>query len=482
MHPLARAGRNLALKTAGEVLARLSFFLLFIYAARVLGAGGYGRYSYAASLAALALIGMDLGLNTLFVRDGAQRPAEVADYAGTLLLIKALLAGLVMLLLLWFCLALGHDPSQTWLILAVALVQVLWGFSELGVAGLNALERMDQEALVKSSARLAALLLAGGLLLAGAGLWGLVAGLIMANALAAGLSLWFLRRRAGFRLRLERRFLAYLARESLPLALTNVFILVFVRVDMVMLEFMGRSFEEIGWYAAGVRVIDAVGIVPALVAGASLPVLASLAGRDPEALGKLFRQGQRLLVILGLPAAMGLWAVRQQAALLIFGPEFGETARAFWWLAPVLVFLFVNFLQLGALIALGRQKSCALATGLCVVVNLGLNLWFIPAYGFMGAAAATLVTEAVLFALCAWFIRRRLGPSGLLRQAWRPALAAALMGLALHWLGAWPLWALIGVGMVVYAAALLALGGLTLAELKDLWQLLRRPPQEGGAG
>jgi O-antigen/teichoic acid export membrane protein len=483
MHPLARAGRNLVLKTTGEVLARISFFFLFIYAARMLGAEEFGIFSYAATLAALALVGMDLGLNMLFVRDGAQKPSAVGGYAGTMLALKLGLAALVMVALLVFCLAKGHAQDQIGLILAVTLVQILWGLSELGVAGLNALERMDQEALVKSTGRLAALIFAGGLLYWGAGLWGLVAGLILANLYAAGLSLWLLKTRAGFSLRMERGFLVYLLKEALPLALTNVFVLVFVRVDIVMLELMGRSFTEIGWYAAGVRVIDGVGMVPIMVAGASLPVLASLAKKDTKATAKLYSQAQRFLLILCLPAAMGLWVVRDQVALTVYGQEFAETARAFLWLAPVLAFLFINYLQLNSLTALGKQKLCALATGLCVLVNVGLNLWLIPSHGFMGAAAATLLTEIVLFAFCAWFIHHSIGASGLAERAWRPALAALIMGLSLYWLTHWPLVALLALGLATYAIALLALRGLTMSELRDLRHIMRSPDAlEGGSG
>lgn len=470
MQPLARAGRNLALKSLGELLARLCFLALFIYAARALGAGEYGRYSYASSLAALALIGMDLGLNTLFVRDGARDHDQVAAYAGTLLLIKSVLAALVLALLWGLARPEGAGAA---LVLAVAGAQALWGLSELGVAGHNALERMDREALVKTCGRLAALVLAGGMLLMGWGLWGLVSGLLAANAFAAALSLRLLWAKGRFRLRLERDFLAYLGREALPLALTSVFILVYFRVDIVMLDMMGRGFTEIGWYSAGVRIVDAVGVVPAMVAGSVLPVLASLAAGAPDALARLYRQSLRLLLILGLPAAVGLFVVRQQAAVLIYGPDFLPTARAFVWLAPVLVFLFLNHLQLATLTALGRQRLCAVATFICVPLNLGLNLLLIPPYGFVGAAAATLVTELALFTMCAGFIRARLGGSGLPGRAWRPALAAAIMGAGLYLAPAWHVLILMAAGAALYALALLALGGLRPDELRELLALLR---------
>jgi O-antigen/teichoic acid export membrane protein len=304
--------------------------------------------------------------------------------------------------------------------------------------------------------------------------WGLVGGLLVANALAAGLSLGFLWRLARFRLRLERGFLRYLARESLPLALTNVFILVYFRVDMVMLQLMGRGYAEIGWYAAAVRVIDAVAVVPALVSGAALPVLSGLARDDRQGFGRLYRQAQRLLIVLGLPAAVGLWAVREQVAVLVYGPRFAPTGLAFCWLAPALALLFLNFLQLGALTALGRQRLCAWSTGMCVVVNVGLNLWLIPAYGFQGAAAATLFTELALFAMCAWFLRAEAGLRQTAAQALRPMAAVGVMAVGLSFTRGLPLPIIIATAAALYGGALLVFRGLTVEELARLRSMLLR--------
>ncbi len=477
MKPLARAGRNLAFKTLGEALARVFFLLLFIYAARVLGAVEFGRYSFAAALGALALVGMDLGLNTLLVRQGARHRQQVGSYAGTLLLLKSALALLVLALLYLFCRLSAIDPRDAALVLVVALAQTCWGMVEFAVSGLNALERMDQEAWVRSIGRLAALFWAGGLLLAGWGLWGLVGGLLAANALAMTLGLVFLRGQARFSLRLDRRFLGRLWRRALPLALVNVFMLVYFRVDMVMLEMMGRSYQEIGWYGAAVRVMDGVGVIPMLVSRSLLPVLSDLAGRDQPALARLYAQGRRLLIIVALPAALGLWTVRRELTLFIYGAKFAPAAQAFFWLAPALAFLFLSFLQLNTLIAAGRQHQAAWATGISALLNLGLNLVFIPAYGFAGAAAATLVTHLVLCSLCAWFIRDLgIGIPG--QRELPPLLAAVIMGLGLYFTRGLPLPIIIASAMALYGLALLVLGGITPAELARMWDMLRRPGTE----
>lgn len=463
--PLARAGRNLAQKSLGEAAARLCFLLLFILAARTLGAAEFGLFSYASALAGLAFIGSDLGLSTLVVRDGARRPDRVGELAGTAAVLKAALGALVLGGIWAFAAFSGR--GQTGIIMAVALAAALWSASELGVAGLNALERMDLEARVKAAGRLVSLLLAGGALIMGWGLWGFVLGLVVSNLFAAILSFRLLGRRVRLTPRLDGARLGGMLGRALPLALVSVFILVYVRVDMVMLEMMGVGYREIGWYAAAVRVVDAVGVLPGMAAGAMLPVLSGLAAGPPEGFARLYRQGQRFLLALGLPAAVGLWLVRRPLTELVFGREFAPAAAALAWLGPALGVVFLNHLQIAALTALGRQRAAAWATGACVLVNVGLNLAAIPRWGFAGAAAATLVTETALLAACLAVLGRALGGTGFWSGLWRPVLAAGIMGLVLLLLPAWPLWALAPAGAAVYAGALAALGGVP-------WGLARR--------
>ena len=462
------------LKSLGEAGARLCYAVLFIIAARMLGQDDWGLFTYAGSVAALAVVGVDLGLNTLIIRDGARDPEKLPLYAGNILIIKSVLVVMVLGLLLLFCRLQGHDAVTSILVMAMALNMSIGGIKEFAISGLNALECMDKEAIAKIASRVTALLLCGAGLLYGLGLTGLVGGILVSSSLGCVLAMIFLARRIRFDFAVQKGFLGYLFRESLPLALNNIFILVYFRVDILMLEFFGQSMASIGWYGAGVRLIDAVGMLPGMISLGMMPVLSSLAGRDPAAMRRLYAQGQSLLLILGIPAAVGLYALRQEVVLFVFGEQFAPTAQAFVWLAPVLAMLFLNYMQLKMLTVLGRQRLCAWSTGLCVLVNIGLNLVLIPRYGYVGAAAATLATEAVLLLLCGLFLHRLVHGTGqLLRQTWRPALAAGIMWLAL-WAGT-GLWLPLSIllGGLVYLGALFAVRGITPAQGRELLAIVR---------
>ena len=118
----------------------------------------------------------------------------------------------------------------------------------------------------------------------------------------------------------------------------------------------------------------------------------------------------------------------------------------------------------------GRTELSFPATATAVVVNVGLNLVLIPPYGALGSAWATVVTEvltmALMFATCLWRMR--------LRPPLRPILAAlasaGLMALAIAAVQPLGLVPALVVGGAVYAAAILATGGIRLAELRALAQ------------
>ena len=251
--------------------------------------------------------------------------------------------------------------------------------------------------------------------------------------------------------------------------MASIFILVYVRIDMVMLEAMGRPMQELGWYGAAVKLVDAVGMAPALAAGALLPVIASLTARRRDEAVKLFRQGQRPAFALGAAGRGRALHAAHSGQRLFVRPQIHRYAGGLCLAGShVGGVFFLNHLQLAMLTALGRQNVVARATGLCALLNVALNLLLIPGYGFMGAAAATCGTETVLCAQCALTLRGEIGRGGLLAGLWPPLTASGVMVLLLWGIGTWPLWAALPLGAAAYVGVLALLGGLPWKELKNL--------------
>ncbi|MFQ5788749.1 MAG: polysaccharide biosynthesis C-terminal domain-containing protein, partial [Thermodesulfobacteriota bacterium] len=224
------------------------------------------------------------------------------------------------------------------------------------------------------------------------------------------------------------RFWKYILRESLPLALTVIFTVIYFKIDVVMLSLIRGDDSEIGWYSAAMRLIELVGVVPALIVSALFPIFSGLHKDSVGSLKKVFKASFRYLSVAALPIAVGILLLSDRLVYTIYGREYLQTIPALKILAFALIFIFVNYVLMNILVAVDRQKVNAIIAGTCVFVNVALNLCLIPHYGYMGAGAATVITEIVLFALGLYFVAKYVCKVNIIVLLIRPLISVIIMG------------------------------------------------------
>jgi O-antigen/teichoic acid export membrane protein len=60
---------------------------------------------------------------------------------------------------------------------------------------------------------------------------------------------------------LDLKLCKYILKESWPLFLTSVFVIIFMRIDQIMLFYM-KGTEAVGYYSAAVRIVETLSIIP----------------------------------------------------------------------------------------------------------------------------------------------------------------------------------------------------------------------------
>jgi O-antigen/teichoic acid export membrane protein len=237
---------------------------------------------------------------------------------------------------------------------------------------------------------------------------------------------------SGFRLtpeirRIVRRFLIY----GVPMMLWYVASNVLHREDVYVIGLF-RGAREVGLYSVNYNVVFAIsGLINTPVLLAAGPILYHQWGSG------LFDQAKatitnmtELYLILGLPFVGGMYALGTPLVSVILGSQFRAGAsilvpvaigRALWGVANV----GHKGLELSEkpLIIAGS----ALAAG---VLNLGLNLVFVPIYGYIAAAYVTLVSYAVYSALIWWQSKSYVSWCIDFRGAWRYCVPTLLATVA----------------------------------------------------
>jgi O-antigen/teichoic acid export membrane protein len=192
-------------------------------------------------------------------------------------------------------------------------------------------------------------------------------------------------------------------------------------------------------------------------------VVRAMESSGVEAARRQLRSNGTLLLAIIVPAATGLWMLSGPVIQLFVGETYRETAALVFPLI-VLAAFFAGFGQahFQHAFTLGRRTMLlALLMGIASVANVGLNLALIPVFGVAGAAYASVAAFALLM-LLSWAVGRRVFP---VPMPWRSGacivLASAVMGAVLLFLEpprtTIGLLVQIGLGALVYAAALLAL-------------------------
>ncbi|PKL62057.1 MAG: polysaccharide biosynthesis protein [Methanomicrobiales archaeon HGW-Methanomicrobiales-2] len=251
--------------------------------------------------------------------------------------------------------------------------------------------------------------------------------------------------------------------------------LVFSYADTIMIgHFMTEA--DIGIYRVALQLTSIATFVTIALHATLYPKVSYWGKQDDlasveNALARAFTYS----LLLAAPVLAGGWILGERLLYFFYGASFSTGAPALAILLLVQVAHVFVFLQTMCLNALDRPKDSFRVTAIAVAANVGLNLYLIPAYGIVGASAATLVTMV----LNATLAHRALSRSIRVRIEPRPVgnivLAAFVMGvvvvvysLVIPLTNIFVVLGAVALGGVVYLLLLLRIDKGIHDELKEL--------------
>ena len=387
-------------KVGADAAGRLLQLLLFVIAARVLPIDSFGRYAFALAVGLLLAQLSDAGLQFSLLRRlaGGLAGEEAAHAVGTALVARTLVTVPLALLVPPLAIAAGGSTVEMVAVAVVMLAAIASGYADLLAQVLRAAGRLELEAGIWMTTRVALVAAGAAALASGTGLAGLAAAHLLAAAGAVVTTTAVVRRFIEPRRPVGPREVRAALTAALPVAAALAASLLMFRIDIVLLEWL-RGPESVAQYSTAFRLFEASLIVPAAVMAAAFPALVRAVPRRAPLRSVGVRTGA-VLVALGVTVALAAWVAGPALLELLFGDRYAGAGVLLRVLAVAIPVMFLNSLLTQALIAIGRAWRQAVAMALALLVNVGLNLLLIPAYDAAGAAIATVAAEGVLLAGC----------------------------------------------------------------------------------
>lgn len=261
---------------------------------------------------------------------------------------------------------------------------------------------------------------------------------------------WPALRREGFRYQPIISFTDPVVREILrlmapaTLGLAAVQINVFVNTHLA----TGQEPGAVSWLQYAFRLMYLpIGLFGVTIATASLPDISRQAAVDDmRAIRATVSRGLRLMLMLNVPATIGLMALAGPIVGLIYEREAftasdtASTAAALMLYAPGLVGYSAVKIASPTFYSLRDSRTPVMVSILSIAVNLGFNLVLVRLLGFKGLALGTATAALVNAVVLLWLLRGRLGgiEGGRVARAFGKITVASLaMGAAAYGSAGW---------------------------------------------
>lgn len=424
-----------------------------------------GSYTFALQFTTMLTFLAGLGLQNLLVRETSRAPEDTRSWID--LTSGLLLASGVLTVFTSLVAAAALPHTSTGMLIGVGLAAIgLVGqtFGGLLSGAFYARERMGVETRATLVAESSFLLLGLLVLFGGGTALGLVAAYAASRLVLPTALLRTYRANVGpIRPTLSWSLARPLLRRCVPFCLDDLLTATYVRADVTLLQVF-RGAREVGLYTSATLLTMTANVLARVLNWSLFPRLSRTAGTP--AFRATVATSVRLLMLVGMPLAVGPFLLGRQVMDVLWGNRFDAALPCYLLLTLVVPVRFLGHTTGTALTATDRQTSRTWAVGAAAVLNVGLNLWLIPTHGFLGAGVATLVTETALTATYSLLLLRAVGTFCRAGDLARPALATVPMALVLLLLRDHAALVLtIAAGAATYTAAAVAVGAVTMAEL-----------------
>jgi O-antigen/teichoic acid export membrane protein len=367
-----------------------------VWIARYLGPEQFGLLSFATAFVGLFGAIATMGLQGIVVRDIVRDPGGKEETLGTAAVLQflgGLIAyGLILATIFW----LRADDLMAKAIIAILGSMMLFKVSEIAVYWFESQVLSKYTVWMQNGLFLVFAAVKVGLILQNAPLIAFALAM-MAEALVVALLMLLMLGMHGPRLsRLTASFnrTKTLLADSWPLLLSSIAVMIYMKIDQIMLGQMIGD-EAVGIYSAAVRVSEVWYFVPMAIVASVFPAILEAKKRSEKQYNDRLQRLYDLMVWLAIAVALPMTFLSTTIVTLLFGDAYAQAGSVLAIHIWAAVFVFLGVASGKWFLAENRQILSLQRTVFGAIANLFLNFILIPKFGVFGAAWATVISYAI---------------------------------------------------------------------------------------
>ena len=380
---------------AEQLLRMVAGLLVGIWVARYLGPEQFGVFSYAIAFASLFSSIAKLGLDGIVVRDLVREPDQRDLYLGTAFWLK-LGGAFVMLGAVALATQLTSSDRTTNLYILIIASGAIFQSFEVVAFYFQSRVLSKFVSICKMTQLLISSLLKLYFILTGADLICFVL-VTLVDQMTLALSLYMAYRYqklGGFYRHFDMTIVKQFLRDSWPLIFSGLVIMIYMRIDQIMIkEMLGE--REVGLYSAAVRISELWYFIPSIITSSLFPSIINAKKISEKLYYTRLQRLYTLMVWLAIAIALPVTFWSDWLVILLYGEAYREAGFVLMIHVWAGVFVFLGVASESWLISENLQRISFYRAFLGAGINVILNLVLIPIYGLIGAAIATVIAQAM---------------------------------------------------------------------------------------
>ena len=279
------------------------------------------------------------------------------------------------------------------------------------------------------------------------------------------LSMWLPAREFIGRPRFDLKYVEYHLKPILLLFLPQIAISLYANLDRTMLGALAST-KDVGILLTLVTSLGSV----------MLPRVSSLLGTgDHKAVNKMHEISFLIYNLVIFPIMAGMLIVNDDFVQFFLGKDFQDARYAIAIMIFRMFFIgWTNIMGFQMLIPHNKNKEYMISTTVPAILSVGLNLLFLPKFGYIGAAIVSVLTEALVWGIQLFYTRIYLKEVTILKPMFKIIVASCLMYAILLYLKTSlsfsptlnvVVYAILGV--IIYLVCILIFKVVRLKELKE---------------
>lgn len=220
--------------------------------------------------------------------------------------------------------------------------------------------------------------------------------------------------------------------QSWAIGIANFIFLLITYIDSLILGYLSTT-KAVGIYNSVVKINEFLYFLPLSLAMALFPKITKNLEKKEE-IRNILNFGFSLALLLSLPLVFGVFTLSFDFLNFLYGKDYLEADLALKLISLSIPFNFLFLILVDTLIALDKRRELLKFDFLILIINIFLNIIFIPYFSYFASSLITSFSSLLSFLFSFFLVKKYINFSFNLKEIKNYLLASFLMTLLISFL------------------------------------------------